>query len=92
MNDKQPAEEMKREQVIDELRYHAHPSRFHSLLSRSTAELKALLVFYRENAKGNGERPQIGHVGIDRALPGAELSIVHVLEIRPRQKIGASVN
>jgi hypothetical protein len=44
-------EQMNRMQVIDELRSHAHPSWFHSLLSWNTPRLKALLVYYREDAK-----------------------------------------
>lgn len=44
-------EQMNRMQVIDELRSHAHPSWFHSLLLWTTPRLKALLVYYREDEK-----------------------------------------
>lgn len=90
---------MKREQVIDELRYHAHPSWFHSLLKWSTPQLKALLVFYREDAKEGGPSatadisPRAAMFGgIDPARPGAELHVVSIIEVRPRTKIGAGIN
>ena len=90
---------MKREQVIDELRSHAHPSWFHSLLRWSTPQLKALLVYYRETDKEGGRAadaetsPRSAMFGsIDRARPGAELTIISTIEIRPRRKIGEAVN
>lgn len=70
---------MDRWQVIDELRSHAHPSWFHSLLSWNTPRLKALLVYYREDEKeeksdrGDEIRSPLSimygeiHVGIDLA-------------------------
>ncbi len=37
---------LKREKVIDELRRFAHPSWFHSLLTKDTVYLQALLGYY----------------------------------------------
>lgn len=42
-------EMMKRQQVIEELAKHSHPQHFHALLEWSTAQLRGLLVYYREN-------------------------------------------
>lgn len=99
MNPHTPAEEMKREQVIDALRHHAHPLWFHSLLKWSTPQLKALLVFYRESDKEGAPSPDARtsprsamFSSLDRGLPGAELSIVSIIEVRPRRKIGETVN
>lgn len=46
-----PVEKLNRTEVIEALRYTAHPSTFHSLLGWSTAHLKALLAYYREDDK-----------------------------------------
>lgn len=58
--EKKFVEQMNRMEVIDELRSQAHPTWFHSLLSWSTPRLKALLVFYREDAR---EEKQIERPG-----------------------------
>lgn len=44
-------EQMNRTEVIEALRSVAHPSTFHSLLTWSTAHLKGLLAYYREDDK-----------------------------------------
>ena len=41
-------EQMNRTQVIQELAQYAHTQHYHSLLTWGTAQLKALLVWYRE--------------------------------------------
>lgn len=58
-----PVESMSRFEVIQDLRYYAHPTWYHSLLSWSTPRLKALLVFYREDAKEGTSRNEIRAVG-----------------------------
>ena len=49
--EKKFVEQMDRIEVIEEIRSLATPTWFHSLLSWTTPRLKALLVFYREDAK-----------------------------------------
>ncbi|HOB90126.1 MAG TPA: hypothetical protein PKG74_02220 [Candidatus Colwellbacteria bacterium] len=64
-----PVETMRRFEVIQDLRYFAHPSFYHSLLSWSTPRLKALLVYYREVAKeGNS-----GEIGNQNPIPFMEI-------------------
>lgn len=46
-----PVEKLDRIEAIEVLRYMAHPSTFHQLLSWSTAHLKALISYYRESDK-----------------------------------------
>jgi len=64
-------EDMNRTEVIEAIRYQAHPSWFHSLLDWSTPRLKALLVYWRENDRegitGERNRSFLGdiHVGIE---------------------------
>lgn len=60
MQNSKNVEAMDRIEVIDELRSHAHPSCFHSLLLWTTPRLKALLVYYREDAKEGAEKKEIG--------------------------------
>lgn len=57
-------EAMRRQDVIEALRYFAAPDRFHSLLERSTAFLKALLIFYREGGTDEEMFPTPGSVKV----------------------------
>lgn len=53
---------MNRTEVIFDLARFSHPTWYHSLLSWSTPRLKALLMFYREDAReGTNERFREGN-------------------------------
>lgn len=72
-------EEMKREQVIHELRKHAHPQWFHSILSWSTSHLKGLLAYYTEEKKEETKKPfsYSSHTSSEGAALGCHSCTLH---------------
>lgn len=77
MSKNKDIKKMTRWEIIQELRKHAHPSWFQSLLDRTTPTLRALLFYYQNGGNEEGRR---------RLVVKFQGATVIIPEINPKPK------